>query len=96
MRLATLESHASFGEMNMFDDSPRSASAVAVDDSLLLKLRAAPFLALIRQQPDLSLELIKVLSQRIREANDQVARLSRSTPLQLQKLYDKLDDNEAS
>ena len=96
VRLATLESHASFGEMNMFDDSPRSASAVAVDDSLLLKLRAAPFLALIRQQPDLSLELIKVLSQRIREANDQVARLSRSTPRQLQKLYDKLEDNEAS
>jgi CRP-like cAMP-binding protein len=92
VRLATLEARSSFGEMNMFDNSPRSADAIAIEDSLLLKLRAEPFGALIRQQPDMSLELIKVLSMRIREANDQIARLTRSMPRQLQKLYDKLDD----
>ena len=92
VRLATLEARASFGEMNMFDNSPRSADAVAVEDSLLLKLRGEPFALLIRQQPDMSLELIKVLSTRIREANDQIAHLTRQMPRQLQKLYDKLED----
>jgi CRP-like cAMP-binding protein len=91
IRLANLEARASFGEMNMFEDSPRSASAVAIEDSLLLKLRSEPFMALIRQHPDMSLEMIKVLSTRLREANDQIAHLTRSTPRQLQKLYDKLE-----
>ena len=49
-------------------------------------------MALIRQHPDMSLELIKVLSTRLREANDHITRLTRSKPRQLQKLYDKLDD----
>ena len=94
LRLATLKARDSFGEMNLFDNSPRSASAIVVEDSLLLKLRAEPFLAIIHQHPDMSIELIKVLSMRIREANDQIAHLSRSTPRQLQKLYDKLDTTD--
>ncbi len=95
VRLSTLEARASFGEMNLFENSPRSATALAVEDSLLLKLRAEPFLALIRQHPDMSIELIKVLNLRLREANDQIAHLTRSTPRQLQSLYDKLEDTDA-
>ena len=96
IRLANLEARASFGEMNMFEDSFRSASAVAIEDSLLLKLRSEPFMALIRQHPDMSLELIKVLSARLREADKQIAHLTRSTPRQLQKLYDRLEDTSDS
>ncbi|MCX6081344.1 MAG: cyclic nucleotide-binding domain-containing protein [Chloroflexi bacterium] len=94
VRLATLEARASFGEMNLFENSPRSANAIAIEDSLLLKLRAEPFLALIRQHPDMSIELIKVLNVRLREANDQIAHLTRSMPRQLQSLYDKLEDTD--
>ena len=94
VRLTTLEARDSFGEMNLFENSPRSASAVAIEDSLLLKLRAEPFVDLIRQHPDLSLELIKVLSGRIREANDQIAHLTRSMPRQLQSLYDRLEEDK--
>ena len=95
VRLATLETRASFGEMNLFENSPRSANAFAIEDSLLLKVRAEPFVALIRQHPDISFELIKVLNVRLREANDQIAHLTRATPRQLQKLYDKLEDTNA-
>ena len=96
VRLATLEARGSFGEMNMFDNSPRSANAVAIEDALLLKLRSEPFMAIIHQHPDMSLELIKVLSIRIREANDQIAHLTRSTPHQLQKLYDRLETTDGN
>lgn len=92
VRLATLESHSSFGEMNLFDNSPRSASAITIEDTLLLKLLREPLVALMRQYPDMLLELIKFLSQRIREANDQISHLSRSMPRQLHQLYDKLQD----
>jgi CRP-like cAMP-binding protein/HEAT repeat protein/ATP/ADP translocase len=92
VRLATLEERASFGEMNLFENSLRSANAFAIEDSLLLKVRAEPFVALIRQHPDISLEVIKVLNVRLRDADDQIAHLTRSMPRQLQKLYDNLED----
>jgi CRP-like cAMP-binding protein len=48
-------------------------------------------IALSRQYPDLSLELINVLSNRLREANDRIAELTRTRPRELQKLIDKFD-----
>lgn len=90
-RLATIEAHSYFGEMNLFDNSPRSDTAVALQDTLTLRLRREPLIALARQYPDLSLELINVLSHRLREANDRVAELTRTRPRELHKLFDKFD-----
>ncbi len=90
-RLATIEAHSYFGEMNLFDNSPRSATAIALQDTLTLRLRREPLIALARQYPDLSLELIKVLSQRLRDANDRIADLTRTRTRELQKFYDKFD-----
>jgi CRP/FNR family transcriptional regulator, cyclic AMP receptor protein len=93
-RLATIEAHAYFGEMNLFDDSPRSVSAIALQDTLTLRLRREPLIALARRQPDLSLELINVLSQRLREANDRIAELTRTKPRELHKLYDQFETSD--
>jgi HEAT repeat protein len=90
-RLATIEAHSYFGEMNLFDNSPRSSSAIALQDTLTLKISREPLIALARQYPDLSLELINVLSQRLREENDRVAELTRTRPRELHKLFDKFD-----
>jgi len=92
VRLATLETRSSFGEMGLFDNSPRSTGAFTVEDTKVLKLRVEPVVGLMRQHPDMLLELIKVLSQRLREANEQVTHLSRSMPRQLHQLYDKLEN----
>jgi CRP-like cAMP-binding protein len=91
VRLSNLDAHSYFGEMTLFDNSPRSATAIALQDTLTLRLRREPLIALSRQYPDLSLELINVLSQRLREANDQIAQLTRTRPRELQKLFDKFD-----
>lgn len=91
VRLATVEARSYFGEMSLFDKGPRSASARAIQDTLTLSLRREPLIGLVRQYPDLSLELILVLSQRVRQANDRIAQLTRSRPRELDKLYDKLD-----
>ncbi len=91
VRLATMDAHSYFGEMSLFDRGPRSAAARTVQDTLTLRLRREPLVALVRQYPDLALELINVLSQRVREANDRIAQLTRSRPRELDKLYDKLD-----
>lgn len=91
VRLATVEAHAYFGEMNLFDNSPRSSSAVALQDTLTLRLRREPLIALARQYPDLSLELINVLSQSLRETTDRVAELTRTQPRELHKLFDQFE-----
>jgi hypothetical protein len=36
------------------------------------------------------MELIGVLSQRLRQTNERIAQLTRSKPRELQKLYDRL------
>jgi len=90
-RLANIEAHSYFGEMNLFDNSPRSTSAVTIQDTLTLRLRREPLIALARQHPDLSLELINVLSQRLRETSDRVAELTRTRPRELHKLFDQYD-----
>jgi CRP/FNR family cyclic AMP-dependent transcriptional regulator len=90
-RLATIEAHSYFGEMNLFNNNPCTTSAIAIQDTLALRLRREPLIALARQYPDLSLELINVLSGRLREANDRIAELTRTRPRELRKLYDQLD-----
>ncbi|MDM8531498.1 cyclic nucleotide-binding domain-containing protein [Anaerolineales bacterium HSG25] len=90
-RLATIEAHSYFGESNLFDNSPHIASAMALQDTLTLRLRREPLIALARQYPELSLELINVLSERLREANDRVADLTKTRPRELHKLFDQFD-----
>ena len=87
-RLATIDAYSYFGEQNLFDNSPRTTSAVAIQDTLTLQLRREPLIVLARQHPDLSLELINVLSERLRDANDRIAELTRTRPRELHKLFD--------
>lgn len=89
-RLETIEPRFSFGELNLFDSSPHTASAVALQDTLTLRLRREPLVALIRQYPDMALELIKIISQRLRTANQQVA-MSQSPARQINKVFDRLE-----
>jgi CRP-like cAMP-binding protein/HEAT repeat protein len=89
-RLATLKSRQYFGEMSLFDQAPRSATAIAIEQTILLSIRREPLIALVEGDPTLALELIRVLSQRLREANEQLARKTKAAPRKLQKLYDQL------
>lgn len=76
VELATYRANSAFGEMSLFDFSPRSASAVAKTDVLLLKLRSEPLLSLMYQEPDLSIELLRSLSENLRNANSRIAALT--------------------
>lgn len=86
-RLADVDAYSYFGEANFFDNNPHSTSAVAVRDTLILQLRREPVIELTRQNPNLALELINVLSERLRENNSRIAELTRSQPDKLDKLY---------
>ena len=57
-----------FGEMALVDDSPRSATASAVeDDTELIVMDRPRFLFMVRQQPEFALSLMHTLCRRLRD-----------------------------
>jgi CRP-like cAMP-binding protein len=54
------------GEMSLFDQAPRSAGVVALEDSDVLELKRDSFLDLIDRDPDIALSVIKGMSHRLR------------------------------
>ena len=68
--IATLSAGDCFGEMNLLDDQPRSASAHALKDTSTLTLEKERLRGLIINYPELSLSMLRSLSLRIRNANE--------------------------
>jgi CRP-like cAMP-binding protein len=58
-----------FGEMGMFDDQPRSATAHVLEDGELLALDKAKLRGLITSYPELALGMLRTMSLRLRDAN---------------------------
>jgi CRP-like cAMP-binding protein len=93
-RLETLSARQYFGERTIFDGAQHENRAVAIDQVHLLAVRREPLLALIRRSSDLSLSLVTILSQRLREADAKLAARTRPKPDQVMKLYDRLTGEE--
>jgi hypothetical protein len=60
------------GEMSVFDDQPRSASAQAGANTTVRVLRRDRMQAIVHEHPEVLLEFIKNLSQRLRVMNEQL------------------------
>jgi CRP-like cAMP-binding protein len=56
-----------FGEMGMFNDSPRSASALVLEGGILLALNKEKLKGLIIRYPELAIGLLATLSARLRD-----------------------------
>ena len=67
--IVTLGPGDCFGEMNLLDDQPRSATAHVLEDSTVLALAKARLRGLILSYPELSIGMLRSLSLRLREAN---------------------------
>ena len=67
--IATLGPGDCFGEMNLLDDLPRSATAYVIEDSVVLMLDKSRLRGLILSYPEISIGMLRSLSLRLREAN---------------------------
>ena len=70
--LATLGPGEFFGEMALLDSYPRSASVVAVEDTECLVLSRWDFLAEMRSNPFIAVQMLPVLSRRIRKLQQDI------------------------
>jgi len=64
-----------FGEMALLDNEPRSATAIAAEESELLSLSRADFQSVATKR-SITGALIKVLTARLRKANHQISTLA--------------------
>jgi CRP-like cAMP-binding protein len=73
---AYLEPGDFFGEMSLIDEEARSASAAALDDSVLIMLKSEDYRKLMLSRPAIALAVLKTLSTRLRKANKEIEALS--------------------
>ena len=74
--LSVLGAGEFFGDMSLLDNEPRSATAIAAEDSELLSLSRADFEGLMKENPGIMTTLIRVLTARLRHANHQISTLA--------------------
>lgn len=74
--VSSLKSGGVFGELAVLDGKPRSVGARAPVPSSLLSVKAASFMALLREHPDFSLALLRDLAAKLRSTNGHVSGLS--------------------
>jgi len=55
-----------FGELPLFDDEPFAATAIADEDSVIIRLHRSTFLELIKENPEIHFAFSKLLSERLR------------------------------
>lgn len=67
--VAQLGAGECFGEMNLLDGLPRSATAHVLEDASVLTLDTHQLRHLVIRYPELALGMLKGLSLRLREAN---------------------------
>jgi CRP-like cAMP-binding protein len=63
------------GEMAIFDHEERSATLRALGGARLLTIDKKNFLKRIHQDPSLAFRLVQMMSKRVRDLSDEIARL---------------------
>ena len=74
--LSTLKAGNYFGEMSAFDQMPRSATIVTVEESEFLVIGQKSISDQIKKNPQLALKLLSEMSRRLREADEQISSLA--------------------
>jgi len=74
--LAILNPNEFFGEMGLLDDSPRSATVVALEACELLSLSKRDFKKCLQENFELSMTVMRGLVRRLREADKKIGSLA--------------------
>jgi CRP-like cAMP-binding protein len=73
--LSILEKGDFFGEMAVLEGLPRTASAEAEEDCVLIKINSANFISMIKANTEIAIRIMRKLSLKLREATAQIEKL---------------------
>ncbi|MDD3268929.1 MAG: DUF2225 domain-containing protein [Syntrophomonadaceae bacterium] len=80
--VATLGPGDFFGEMSLLEGMPRSATIGAIEDTIVLIINENNFEQVIAQQPGLAYRIMKGISGRLRQQNDEIKQLKQGAAVQ--------------
>jgi len=80
VHLGYIEAGETFGEMSMIDDKPRSATVTAVEKTVTREIHRDAFFDSLQTDPEISISILKVLFERLREAHVKILQLQQATP----------------
>ena len=84
-QLTVLRANQLLGEMGLIESCPRSATAVALEDGTTLReIDEAEFLDFFRNEPERLLQILRQLSERIRENTEQYHEVCRALSAKLE------------
>lgn len=86
--LALLKAGDMFGEMALLEDKPRTASAIAHQNAVLLAVNKANFRRMVSTQPQMITRLTQILSERLWFIYKQISNTQISDPAG--RMYDRL------
>ncbi|TES90422.1 MAG: cyclic nucleotide-binding domain-containing protein [Candidatus Cloacimonadota bacterium] len=89
-KVTSLRPYDFFGEMSILENKPRSASILVKKDSTLLRLYKSDFERLVNKYPNISFEIMKTLSSRIRETDLRLIKNLKKKNKELRKAYSDL------
>jgi CRP/FNR family cyclic AMP-dependent transcriptional regulator len=88
-----------FGELSLFDHQPRSASALATTDVVLLELTAETLSSYLERRPAAAMSILRTMTERLRETNTLLSeRASKNVVAEIDRTLswkDKLADRVA-
>lgn len=67
--LAVLHEGDFFGELGLFDGSPRTANAKVLERVELLEMKRDDFINFLKKHPEVSLHIASIVAQRLRDTN---------------------------
>ena len=78
VHLAYLGAGDCFGEMSMIDEKPRSATVTAITETVVSEIGRDEFFHSFQSDPGVALTLLKVLLERLREADAMILQLQKT------------------
>lgn len=78
-KLSELKTGDFFGEMSLLESMPRSATISALEETVVLIINENNFEQVIAQQPSLALRIMKGMSNRLRQQNEELSFLKKGT-----------------
>ena len=76
-KVAELKTGDFFGEMSLLEGLPRSATISSLEETIVLVINDTNFEQVIAQQPSLALRIMKGMSHRVRQQNEELSFLKR-------------------
>lgn len=70
--LTDIEAGAFFGELSAIDGQTRSASILAITDTIIAKMSSTTFLKVATTRPNVSLQLLKLITSQVRSLANRI------------------------